>query len=217
MNALLPLLCFLPMASALGCYIAGRFSKPLRDTLVALTGIAVFALAVLTALQPALSFTIPGFCGLGLNLKADGFRSLYACVAAFMWMMTGLFSRQYFSHYHNRNRYYFFNLMTLGATLGVFLSDDLYTTFIFFEIMSLTSYAWVAHEETPGAMRAAGTYLAVAVIGGLTTLMGLFLLWHEVGTLSFTGVKAALAEGGNTVTTVAAWLTLVGFAAKAGL
>ena len=217
MNALLPLLCFLPMASALGCYIAGRFSKPLRDTLVALTGIVVFALAVLSALQPVLSFSIPGFCGLGLNLKADGFRSLYACVAAFMWMMTGLFSRQYFSHYHNRNRYYFFNLMTLGATLGVFLSDDLYTTFIFFEIMSLTSYAWVAHEETPGAMRAAGTYLAVAVIGGLTTLMGLFLLWHEVGTLSFTGLKAALAEGGNTVTTVAAWLTLVGFAAKAGL
>ena len=217
MNALLPLLCFLPMASALGCYIAGRFSKPLRDTLVALTGIVVFALAVLTALQPALSFSIPGFCGLGLNLKADGFRSLYACVAAFMWMMTGLFSRQYFAHYHNRNRYYFFNLMTLGATLGVFLSDDLYTTFIFFEIMSLTSYAWVAHEETPGAMRAAGTYLAVAVIGGLTTLMGLFLLWHEVGTLSFTGLKEALAEGGNTVTTVAAWLTLVGFAAKAGL
>ena len=217
MNALLPLLCFLPMASALGCYIAGRFSKPLRDTLVALTGIVVFALAVLSALQPVLSFSIPGFCGLGLNLKADGFRSLYACVAAFMWMMTGLFSRQYFAHYHNRNRYYFFNLMTLGATLGVFLSDDLYTTFIFFEIMSLTSYAWVAHEETPGAMRAAGTYLAVAVIGGLTTLMGLFLLWHEVGTLSFTGLKAALAEGGNTVTTVAAWLTLVGFAAKAGL
>ena len=217
MNALLPLLCFLPMAAALGCYIAGRCSKPLRDTLVALTGIVVFALAVLTAVRPALSFSIPGFCGLGLNLKADGFRSLYACVAAFMWMMTGLFSRQYFSHYHNRNRYYFFNLMTLGATLGVFLSDDLYTTFIFFEIMSLTSYAWVAHEETPGAMRAAGTYLAVAVIGGLTTLMGLFLLWHEVGTLSFTGLKEALAEGGNTVTTVAAWLTLVGFAAKAGL
>ena len=217
MNALLPILCFLPMAAALGCYIAGRFSKPLRDTLVALTGIAVFALAALTAAQPALSFSIPGFCGLGLNLRADGFRSLYACVAAFMWMMTGLFSRQYFAHYHNRNRYYFFNLMTLGATLGVFLSDDLYTTFIFFEIMSLTSYAWVAHEETPGAMRAAGTYLAVAVIGGLTTLMGLFLLWHEVGTLSFAGLKAALAGGGNTVTTVAAWLTLVGFAAKAGL
>ncbi|MGN0747061.1 MAG: complex I subunit 5 family protein [Aristaeellaceae bacterium] len=217
MNALLPILCFLPMAAALGCYIAGRCSKPLRDTLVALTGIAVFALSALTALQPTLSFSIPGFCGLGLNLRADGFRSLYACVAAFMWMMTGLFSRQYFAHYHNRNRYYFFNLMTLGATLGVFLSDDLYTTFIFFEIMSLTSYAWVAHEETPGAMRAAGTYLAVAVIGGLTTLMGLFLLWHEVGTLSFTGLKEALAEGGSTVTTVAAWLTLVGFAAKAGL
>ncbi|MGN0777864.1 MAG: hypothetical protein ACI4MJ_01830, partial [Aristaeellaceae bacterium] len=76
MNALLPLLCFLPMLAALGCYIAGRFSKPLRDTLVAVTGLLVFALAALTAMQPEMSFSIPGFCGLGLNLKADGFRSL---------------------------------------------------------------------------------------------------------------------------------------------
>lgn len=89
---------------------------------------------------------MPGkvFSGLGLHLSADGFRGVYATVAAFMWMATGWFSPEYFTHYRNRNRYYFFNLMTLGATLGVFLSDDLYTTLIFFEIMSLTSYVWVA-------------------------------------------------------------------------
>ena len=126
-----------------------------------------------------------------LHLSADGFRGVYATVAAFMWMATGWFSPEYFTHYRNRNRYYFFNLMTLGATLGVFLSDDLYTTLIFFEIMSLTSYVWVAQEETPGALRAGATYLAVAIIGGLTTLMGLFLLYHQLGTLSFEGMKAA--------------------------
>ena len=216
--ALLPILAFGPMVMAVVCYLAGRYSKPLRDTLVGLTGIAAFALCLLLLPQNA-SFTWEGFCGLGLHMTVDGFRSLYACIAAFMWMMTGLFSKEYFGHYHNRNRYYFFNLMTLGATLGVFLSDDLYTTFIFFEVMSLTSYAWVAHEETPGALRAAGTYLAVAVIGGLTTLMGLFLLYHELGTLSFAGIRAALAsrEGGAAGLTTAVWLVIVGFAAKAGM
>ena len=215
--ALLPILCFGPMAMALVCYIAGRRSKALRDALVGITGIAVFALCLMLN-TGEYAFEWEGFCAMGLRLRVDGFRALYACVAAFMWMMSGLFSREYFAHYRNRNRYYFFNLMTLGATLGVFLSDDLYTTFIFFEIMSLTSYVWVAQEETAGALRAAGTYLAVAVIGGLCTLMGLFMLYSRLGTLAFDGIRAALAaQEPDGALTVAVWLTLAGFAAKAGL
>ena len=136
------------MVMALVCYIVGRYSKPVRDNLVAIVGIVTCVACAFLWNQTG-SFTLEGFCGLGLHLSVDGFRSLYALVASFMWMMTGIFSKEYFAHYHNRNRYYFFNLMTLGATLGVFLSDDLYSTFIFFEIMSLTSYVWVAHEETP--------------------------------------------------------------------
>ena len=216
--ALLPILCFGPMIMAIVSYITGRFSKAARDVVVALTGIATFAGCLLLWNMEG-SFTIVDFCGFPLSLKVDGFRSLYALVASFMWMMTGLFSKQYFAHYHNRNRYFFFNLMTLGATLGVFLSDDLYTTFIFFEVMSLTSYVWVAHDETPAAMKAAGTYLTVAVIGGLTTLMGLFMIWSELGTLSFDGIQAALKtyEPGVNALTVPTWLVLFGFAAKAGL
>ena len=215
MSFLLPLLCFGPMLAALGCYMAGRKSVPLMNALVSLTGVTVFALCLSLNFLGELSCPLDGFCGLGLHLRADGFRAIYAGIAAFMWMMTGLFAPGYFAHYHNRDRYSFFNLMTLGATLGVFLSDDLYTTFIFFEVMSFTSYTWVAHEETPGAMKAAGTYLAVAVIGGLTTLMGLFLLWYQTGTLAFDGVRAALGEG--TAHPVTAWLIVVGFGAKAGL
>ena len=215
MNLLLPLLCFGPMLAALASYLAGRRSVKAMNTLVSLTGVAVFALCLWLNFLGELAFTLDGFCGLGLHWKADGFRAIYAGIAAFMWMMTGLFAPEYFAHYHHRDRYSFFNLMTLGATLGVFLSDDLYTTFIFFEVMSFTSYTWVAHEETPGAMKAAGTYLAVAVIGGLTTLMGLFLLWHQLGTLAFDGIRAALGEG--TADPVAAWLVVVGFGAKAGL
>ncbi|MBR3763595.1 MAG: sodium:proton antiporter, partial [Clostridia bacterium] len=179
--ALLPVVILLPMAMAAICILAGRVGNALRDALVSLTGAAVFALCVLIVLQGGGTFTIPAFCGFGLTFNADGFRSLYACIAAFMWMMSGFFTPDYMRHGHARTRYSFFNLMTLGATLGVFLSDDLYTTFVFFEIMSFTSYVWVAQEETPGAIKASNTYLAVAVIGGLTTLMGLFLLHFHLG------------------------------------
>lgn len=216
---LLPCLTFGPMLCALLAYVAGRKSKPARDAVVCATGVAAFAGCLLTW-RGDMAFSLPGFCGLGLNLRADGFRSLYATVAALMWMISGLFSPDYFAHYHNRGRYYFFNLLTLGATLGVFLSDDLYTTFIFFEVMSLASYPWVAHEETPAAMRAAGTYLAVAVIGGLTTLMGLFLLYRQLGTLGFAALRQAMLgadEALKQAVVVPSWLVLIGFAAKAGL
>ena len=215
---LLPVVILLPMLMALVAIVAGRVSNALRDGVVSLAGAAVFALCVLIALQGGGTYTIPAFCGFGLTLKADGFRMLYSCVAAFMWMMSGFFTPDYMSHGHARTRYSFFNLMTLGATLGVFLSDDLYTTFVFFEIMSFTSYVWVAQEETEGALKASNTYLAVAVIGGLTTLMGLFLLHFHLGTLSFDGLQTAMAAAGDKpVLTVATWLTLVGFAGKAGM
>ncbi len=215
---LLPLLVFAPMLLGPLAYAAGRRSKPLRTALVLLTCAAVFG-GTLFLWGGEQTFEWEGFCGMGIHLRADGFRSFYATVAAFMWLGTAMLSPQYFAHYHNRGRYFLFNLITLGATLGVLYSDDLYTTLIFFEVMSLTSYTWVAHDETPGAMRAAQTYLAVAIIGGLTTLMGLFLLWHSLGTLSFEGMRAALtaAGGPDGTVTVGAWLTLFGFAAKAGL
>ena len=53
--------------------------------------------------------------------------------------------------------------------MGVFLSADLYTTFLFFELMSLSSYAWVVQEESPDALDAGKTYLTIAVLGGLVT------------------------------------------------
>ena len=151
---------------------------------------------------------------MGLNFRMDGFRALYTLVASFMWLMTGLMSKEYFARYHNRTRYYLFNQISLMATLGVFLSDDFYTCFVFFEIMSLSSYPWVAHDENPGAMRAAATYLAIAVFGGMVTLMGLFMLYSRFGPRTFDAL--AVLRGRKELILPAA-LILVGFGAKGGL
>ena len=210
-----------PIVAAVVSYLIGRKSKALRDAFAMACGVlelAVMLTLAISTLGQTVSFCWDGFCALGIRLVLDDFRRIYGLVAAFMWAMTLLFSKEYFAHYRNRNRYYLFNLLTLGATMGVFLSADLYTTFIFFEMMSFTSYVWVAHEETPGAMRAANTYLAVAVIGGLVALMGLFLLHRNLGTLAIDELYAAaqLCED-KSVLYVAACCLLVGFGAKAGM
>lgn len=168
---------------------------------------------------PAVSLCWQGFCGVGLSFTVDGFRSIYVLIAAFMWLVCTLFSFSYMKHYANKGRYYFFLLLTLGATMGSFLSADFFTMFVFFEIMSLASYVWIAQDEKRESLRAAETYLAIAVIGGLCILMGMFLLYGETGTLSVTGELFFIQEGvsaDNGRLTAAGILMLTGFAAKAG-
>lgn len=167
-------------------------------------------------------------CGMGLTFRLDGFRLIYCCIAVFMWSVSGIFSREYMAHYEKKRRYYLFFWATFAATVGVFLSADLFTTFLFFEIMSFTSYVWVAFDERKESLRAAETYLSVAVIGGMVMLMGLFLLYDLFGTLVIEelGPLAELVLAGQWAKGAfdspaaqlytAGGLILFGFGAKAG-
>ncbi len=184
-----------------------------------------------------MEYFIPGICGMGLHLKVDGFRLIYSLIAVWMWGISGAFSKQYMAHYQKKSRYYLFFWATFGATVGVFLSADLYTTFIFFEIMSFTSYVWVAFDEKAESLKAAQTYLAVAVIGGMVMLMGLFLLHDVLDTLDIDKIGpaaekvlggASVLEDGRAIHVAggflsarvqlytAGFLMLFGFGAKAG-
>lgn len=224
---LIPIFIFFPFAAGLIAYAIGYYKENYRDMFVISSGVLVFlgllwyAYMQVTAGvdQPFVSIFLPGICGMGLHFEMDGFRAIYTVIAGLMWMMTLILSKEYMKGHHHKNRFYFYMLWTLGATLGVFFSANLFTTFVFFEIMSFTSYAWVAQEENEASLKAAGTYLAVAVIGGLVMLMGLFLLYHELGTLEMGELRKALLETGNQnrpVIYAAGICMLFGFGAKAG-
>lgn len=230
MNILVYAMVFLPMAAAFIGYLIGRYQKDARsyfaDIITGITfGLSLYLFCqTLTQGTQNILVEIPYICGMGLHFTLGGFRALYGMIAAFMWFMSTLFTKEYLNHYRNRNRYYLFLLLTLGATEGVFLSADFYTTFIFFEIMSFTSYMWVAHDEKKESLRAAGTYLAVAVIGGLVMLMGIFLLYDMTGTLFFDDLIGAYFQygllscfsSGPVQIWIAGLCMLFGFGAKAG-
>lgn len=173
----------------------GDKNKNLRDSIVMGTTMLEFVLVLqliweaLRGFAAGLSFRWEHFGGLSLSFSVDGLKLLLCALAAFLWMGAACFSREYFRHHRNRNRFYLFFLWTLGAVMGVFLAADLFTLFLFFEMMSLTSYVWVAQEEDEKALKAAGTYLAIAVIGGLAVLMGLFLLYDMFGTLDINALS----------------------------
>ena len=155
---------------------------------------------------------------MAVSFCVDGFRLIYICVTTILWVFSSIFSLDYFQKPSRSRRYYFSSILTYVAVIGVFLSADLLTTFIFFELLSIASYPMVAHEQTPDALRAAETYLAVAVIGGMTTLMGLLMLRNLTGTLDMKLLSVACgAVADKRALYLPGALILVGFGAKAGL
>ena len=193
-------------------YFVGKKFNKVRDLVAIITsvielGLMAYVMFVYPISNEFLSFTF----------KADTFRSIYGLITIFMWMATLMFSKQYMEHYDNKDRYYMFYLLTLGATLGVFFSDSLWTTFMFFEMMSLTSFVLVIHDEKKETISAAMTYLAIAIISGMILLMGMFLLNAELHTLSFDKIGELCKDGITTNTYIAGILLLLGFGAKAGM
>ncbi len=166
-------------------YGIGRRQENARDIFVILVTFLELLLSLLLV-RGEHSLQITGILNGGLWLQNQGLHTVYSLVTSLMWAGTTLFAREYFAHEREGlNRYWFFVLVTLGATQGVMLSSDLMTAFVFFEIVSFTSFTWVIHEETAEAIKAAYTYLFIAVIGGLVLFMGLALLQHCLGTLDF--------------------------------
>ena len=154
MPDLLLALVFFPMiAGPFGYWLGQKYSKA-RDTFV-LAAVVLESMMVVTIWTSGpMSTSLEGFCALGIRFSSGDFQTLMAVLTASGWLAATIFCREYMVHVHRQNRFYLFWLMTLGATMGVFLSADLFTTFIFFEIMSFTSFVAVIQTEEPQAIEA---------------------------------------------------------------
>ena len=216
------LLVFFPLLCGPVAYQLGRWDERWRKWPVLICTALCMALSASLVVSAArgevVTFALSRVLVGGLGFTATGFRALYSLVTSLMWLFTSLFSREYFRHERDGlDAYWMFTLMTLGATQGVMLSADFMTTFAFFEILSLTSFTWVMHEQTAEALHAGYTYLFVAVFGGLVLLMGLFLLHDACGTLAFAELPEAVRHANRSRVLAASVCVLFGFGAKAGM
>lgn len=206
-----------PVFGAVACLLAGLGGKDARNVVASAVTVIEFVMCLYFLSYPDYELRLALAAGEGLCIQIDGFRRIYLVILSFMWAMTMLASHRYFKGHAKTNRFYFFCLVTEGATAGVFMAGNLYTALIFFELMSLASFTWVIQEETEAAIRAAETYLAIAVIGGLCALGGIFLIKNALGTTDIAKLYELASASGQTKTLYTAGiLILIGFGAKAG-
>jgi len=119
--------------------------------------------------------------------NADAFGLVFATTSSSLWILVSLYSIGYMRtlEEHAQTRYYFsFALALLGA-IGIALSSNLVTMFVFYEILTVSTYPLVAHEESPEAISAGHKYLAYLLGGGVFFLLGILIVYFLVGTTDF--------------------------------
>ncbi len=218
-NIELLIILLLPVLGAILSFFVGRYSERWRDfinSLVTGVNLLVISLMFKGILESPLELYIRDIMGVGLHLKLDVFRYVFVWVTALIWFLTTLYSTQYLIRYKNRNRYYAFFMATYASTLGIFISENLLNLFTFFEIMSLASYALVIHDEDEYSHEAGGSYIAMALAGGLVLLMGLLLLYYYTGSLTISHFDHGIGAIGN-IRYVIFFLIFIGFGVKASV
>ncbi|WIF95853.1 complex I subunit 5 family protein [Caminicella sporogenes] len=218
-NLILLVIFIIPLIGSYIGWIIGKKEERYRDVFnIFLTGMELVIVTFLykkVTVKP-MELYVPDIMGTGLHLKLDVFRYIFVWVTVFIWFLITIYSTQYLIKYKNRNRYYAFFMLTLGSTLGIFLSENLLNLFTFFEIMSFTSYILVIHDEDEYAHEAGRSYISMAIIGGLILLMGLFLLFDYTGTVEISLLASRFMYLDN-IKYIITTLIIIGFGVKASM
>jgi len=91
--------------------------------------------------------------------------------------------------------YYFplFHFLALGVT-GAFLTGDLFNLFVWFEVMLMASYVFVAYSGGPQHTRAAFWYVSLNLLASAIFLLGVGGIYATTGTLNMADLAQRLAE-----------------------
>ena len=169
---------FMPFAGALGIVLCRRWPD-LRETVTLITATAICAIVftiysrfsdgVLMAVD--IAEPLPG---ISIRFEVESLGMLFALVASMLWLITSIYSIGYMRKHgeQNQTRFYAMFAIAIGATLGIAFAGNLFTLFLWYEILTISTYPLVAHAGTKEARRGARTYIGIL----LGTSIGLLLL-----------------------------------------
>ncbi|HEY5701760.1 MAG TPA: monovalent cation/H+ antiporter subunit D family protein [Gammaproteobacteria bacterium] len=182
-----------PALAAVGIVLFGRRPN-LREAVTLVSAVTLFLL-VLSLYPEVAAGKRPGITlftmlpGLELALSIEPLGMMFGLVASFLWIVTSVYSIGYMrgNKEANQTRFYTCFAIALASTMGVAFAGNMFSLFIFYEVLTLSTYPLVTHSGTDDARRAGRVYLGIL----LGTSIGLQLFaviwtWSLTGTLDFT-------------------------------
>jgi len=141
---------------------------------------------------------------------------IMAVTSGILWFLVTIYAHDYMGIENHRNRFYLWMSVTFAGILGTVMAGDLFTMFLFFEIMTFSSYLLVAHNQSTESTLAGNSYIYMGVAGGLSILLGMILLYAYTGTLEFIPLVSEIKDLGWIKYLMTA-LFVGGFGVKAGM
>jgi len=200
-------------------WLAGKFDARIRNALSGIVTLGVFGFSL--SLFP---FVQTGSLGL-LNKEVGGvaisfgltpINLLMVALISLLCFLASIFSPRYLERYEdklNLNKYYSLLLGFMGGMIGAVLATELFTMFIFWELMTLGAYFLITFEDSLSSIKAGNKYFLMSEAGALLILSGIILVWLSGGTTQLSLLQASIS---NTpaikISTLA--LFLIGFGVK---
>ncbi len=190
---LLAWILLVPLLAVPGVLLAHRHPN-LRETVTVVAGVLLFLLVATFARSipldaaPTLILAEPT-PGIALAFSPEPLGLLFALVASFLWPVTSVYAIGYMRAHHeaNQTRFYAAFAVSIAAAMGIALAANMFTLFVFYEILTVSTYPLVTHAGDDQARRAGRVYLGLLMgtsVGFL--LLAMVWTWQLTGTLDFT-------------------------------
>ncbi len=188
--------------------------------------IALVKLTIVASLLPGILagntyvFTIAQVIpGVPIELRVDALGMIFALVASSLWLFTSIYSIGYMRTLdeHAQTRYFASFAVAISATLGVAFAGNLLTMYLFYEMLSLSTYPLVTHKQNAEARTSGRKYLTYILGTSIGLALPAMLITYSVaGTLDFTTGGILAGKASPELLALLVVLFLFGFA-KAGL
>jgi multicomponent Na+:H+ antiporter subunit D len=177
---------------------------------------------ILSGIHPEYTFfTIyPGVC---VKFRLDGMGILFAGTSSFLWILAAFYCVGYMRglNEHALTRFYVCYAISVGGAMGAAFAGNLFTLYLFYEIVSIATYPLVMHHQDAEGYEGGKKYIVYLFFTSKAFLLtGMVLLYMQCGTLDFnaTGiVNGVFPEGANHTLVIITYLMFLFGFAKSGI
>ncbi|RKY78254.1 hypothetical protein DRQ00_05560 [candidate division KSB1 bacterium] len=189
----LELLLIIAFGGAFLTYLLGKISSGLRDSFAVFISLALVAVIAFLYGKPLHKAFYSGFLGLPLVLRLNMLSWFFAITIAVVGALSIIFSLSYIKGRERTDFYYLMMLLVNASMLGIVLSGDLVSFYIFWEIMSWSAFLLISYNRGP-ALAAGMKYIIMSIIGSTAMLVGMLSLYASYGTLSISEIAPQIAS-----------------------
>jgi multicomponent Na+:H+ antiporter subunit A len=121
--------------------------------------------------------------GINVDFYLDGLSYLFVLLISGIGTLVFVYTSAYLKGHHYLDRFYGYLSMFMASMLGLVLSDNIYTLFIFWELTSISSFFLIGfNNDNPASRKSAITALAITGLGGLFLMAAMVSLGHITNT-----------------------------------